>query len=67
MSRKLYTPEQIIGKLREAEVVLSALDLGLENLKGLFRYEDHTFNLLDSIGNNDNGKLRAPSPGRSTG
>jgi len=25
MSRKLYTPEQIIGKLREAEVALSAL------------------------------------------
>jgi|GEM_PF-3191002 len=23
MSRKLYTPEQIIGKLREAEVALS--------------------------------------------
>jgi len=25
MSRKLYAPEQIIGKLREAEVALSAL------------------------------------------
>jgi hypothetical protein len=25
MSRKRYTPEQIIGKLREAEVALSAM------------------------------------------
>jgi hypothetical protein len=25
MSRKRYTPEQIIGKLREAEVALTAL------------------------------------------
>jgi hypothetical protein len=36
MSRKRYTAKQIIGKLREAEVVLSALDLWLENLKGMF-------------------------------
>jgi hypothetical protein len=27
MSRKRYTPEQIIGKLREAEVALSAIDV----------------------------------------
>jgi hypothetical protein len=26
MGRKCYTPEQIIGKLREAEVALSAID-----------------------------------------
>jgi hypothetical protein len=25
MSRRLYTPEQIIGKLREAEVALSVI------------------------------------------
>ena len=28
MSRKRYTPEQIIGKLREAEVVWSTLIVG---------------------------------------
>jgi hypothetical protein len=31
MSRKRYTPEQIIGKLREAEVALSAMILDLSS------------------------------------
>jgi len=43
MSRKRYTPEQIIGKLREAEVVFclkSSRRVGLEG----FRYTDHIWN-----------------------
>ena len=40
MSRKRYTPEQIIGKLREAEVALSALYLQLFRLKSGFIFPE---------------------------
>jgi hypothetical protein len=35
MSRKRYTPEQIIGKMREAEVVISASLRDLSKLQKL--------------------------------
>ena len=43
MSRKRYTPEQIIGKLREAEVVFCPKSSRREGLEG-FRYTDHIRN-----------------------
>jgi hypothetical protein len=48
------------------EWLTAALDLGLENLRGMFRYAVHTFNLAESLRKNDNGKistaLRLPFP-----
>ena len=43
MSRGRYTPEQIIGKLREAEVVFCPKSSRREGLEG-FRYTDHIWN-----------------------
>jgi hypothetical protein len=35
MSRKRFTPEQIIGKLRETEVAISAMILHLSRLRNI--------------------------------
>jgi len=58
MSRKRYMPEQIIGKLRKAEVVFCLKSSRREGLEG-FRYTDHIWKFPRSDESADLGKLCA--------